>query len=106
VTNSGVWVRNEASGTLSRIDPGTNTVSATIDVQAAYGRAGLDAIAATPSEIWLSGIKLQRVDPRSATMTGSVDVTGISLAYGYGSLWVTDILGRVLRIDPQRVDSG
>ena len=106
VTSTGVWVRNEASGTLSRIDPDNNTVSATVDVQAAYGRAGLDAIAATPSAIWLSGIKVQRVDPTSATLTGNVDVTGISLAYGYGSLWVTDILGRVLRIDTARLDNG
>jgi len=97
-----VWVRNEGIATLTRIDPQTNAIVSTVDVAAFYGRDGVDAIAITPSGIWLSGLSLQRIDPVSGKPGGTLAQTGITLAHGNGSLWVTDILGRVLRIDPQR----
>ena len=102
VANGAVWVRNEGIGTLSRIDPATNTVTTTLDVNTFNGRSGQDAIAMTPSGVWLSGLSLQRIDPMTGKPVGTLHQTGITLAYGSGSLWVTDILGRILRIDPQR----
>ncbi|TMG37227.1 MAG: hypothetical protein E6H92_08660 [Chloroflexi bacterium] len=95
-----VWVRNEGNGTLSRIDPKTNRVVATLDIDAFYGRDGLDAIAVTPSALFLSGLSLQRVDPITNRVTRLSSETAITLAYGMGSLWLTDITGRILRIDP------
>ena len=99
VSRDGVWVRNEGTGSLSRIDPSTNTVVSTTDVSAFYGRDGQDAIAVTPSGIWLSGIRLQNIDPDSNRVVRTIDQSGITLAYGYGSLWVTDVVGHILRID-------
>jgi DNA-binding beta-propeller fold protein YncE len=102
VSNGAVWVRNEGIGTLSRIDPATNTVATTFDVNTFNGRSGQDAIAVAPSGMWLAGISLQEVDPGTNRVARTIDQAGITLGYGYGSLWVTDILGRILRIDPQR----
>jgi len=101
-TTDQVWTRNEGDGSVARIDPHSNRVVASIDVDAFYGRDGQDAIAVTPSGVWFTGIKLQRIDPKTNRLARKVDETGITLAYGYGSLWVTDIVGRVLRIDPAR----
>lgn len=106
VTPDAVWVRNEASGTLARIDPTSNQVVATIDIGAFDGRAGLDAMAVTPSSIWLTGVNLQRVDTRTTTTSGTVDLNAYTMGSGYGSLWVTDVRGRILRIDPQRAGAG
>jgi YVTN family beta-propeller protein len=97
-----VWTRNEGDGSVARIDPRADRVVATIDVDAFYGRDGQDAIALTPSGVWFTGIKLQRIDPNTNRVGPNLDETGITLAYGYGSLWVTDIVGRVLRIDAGR----
>jgi YVTN family beta-propeller protein len=101
-TSKAVWVRNEQSGTLSRIDPQTNQVVATIDVGAFDGRAGLDAMALTSSSVWLSGTRLQRIDSGATAVSGTLDVAAFTLGSGFGSLWVTDVQGRILRIDPQR----
>ena len=102
VANGAVWVRNEGIGTLSRIDPTTNTVAATLDVNTFNGRSGQDAIAVAPSGIWLGGITVEAIDPASNRVVKTIDQPGLTLAYGYGSLWVTDTSGRILRIDPQR----
>jgi DNA-binding beta-propeller fold protein YncE len=102
VANRAVWVRNEGIGTLSRIDPATNTVAATLDVNSFNGRSGQDAIAVSPSGMWLGGVSLEEIDPETNRISKTIDQDSITLAYGYGSLWVTDMLGRVLRIDPQR----
>jgi DNA-binding beta-propeller fold protein YncE len=103
VSKGAVWVRNEGIGTLSKIDPATNTVASTLDVNTFNGRSGQDAIAVAPSGIWLAGITLEEIDPGLNRVVKTIDQAGITLAYGDGSLWVTDILGRILRIDPQRV---
>ncbi|TMG15319.1 MAG: hypothetical protein E6I01_07725 [Chloroflexi bacterium] len=101
-----IWIRNEGDGTVARIDTRTNMVVGTIDVDTFYGRDGQDAIGVTPSAIWLSGISLQRIDPSTGRVVRSVDQGGITLAVGFGSLWVTDVVGRILRLDPQRLRSG
>jgi len=95
-----VWVRNEGIATLTRIDPRTNAVVSTVDVDAFYGRDGVDAIAIAPSGIWLSGLSLQRIDAATGKPAAKLSQTGITLDYGYGALWVTDILGRILRVSP------
>jgi hypothetical protein len=52
--------------------------------------------------MWLGGVSIQEIDPVTNRISKTIDQDSITLAYGYGSLWVTDMLGRVLRIDPQR----
>ena len=98
-----VWVRNEGIATLTRIDPRTNAVVSTVDVDAFYGRDGVDAIAIAPSGVWLSGLSLQRINAVTGKPAAKLPQSGITLAYGYGSLWVTDILGRILRVNPASV---
>lgn len=102
LANGFVWVRNEGIGTMTKIDPTSNTVAATVDVNTFNGRSGQDALAVAPSGIWLGGVTLQDIDPRTDQPVRTIDQPGITLAYGYGSLWVTDIRGHVLRIDPTR----
>jgi DNA-binding beta-propeller fold protein YncE len=102
VANGAVWVRNEGIGTLTKIDPATNTVTATVDVNTFNGRSGQDAIAVSPSGMWIGGVTLQEIDPRTDRPVRTIDQPGITVGYGYGSLWVTDIRGHVLRIDPTR----
>jgi len=98
-----VWVRNEGIATLTRIDPRTNAVVSTVDVDAFYGRDGVDAIAVAPSGVWLSGLSLQRINAVTGKPAARLSLTGITLTYGYGSLWITDILGRILRVNPASV---
>jgi DNA-binding beta-propeller fold protein YncE len=100
--NGAVWVRNEGIGTLSRIDPTRNTVAATLDVNTFNGRSGQDALAVSPAGIWLGGVSVEEIDPATNRVAKSIDQDSITLAYGYGSLWVTDTRGRIVRIDPQR----
>jgi len=106
VSNGAVWVRNEGIGTMSRIDPTSNTVAATLDVNTFNGRSGQDAIAVSPSGLWLGGVRLEEIDPRTNRDAQTIDQPGIALAYGDGSLWVTDIVGHVLRIDPRQAGGG
>jgi YVTN family beta-propeller protein len=101
VANGAVWVRNEGIGTMSKIDPASNTVTMTLDVNTFNGRSGQDALAVAPTGIWLGGVSVEAIDPASSRVARTIDQPGITLAYGYGSLWVTDMLGHVLRIDPQ-----
>lgn len=105
VANGAVWVRNEGIGTLSRIDPASNTVVATLDVNTFNGRSGQDALAVAPSGIWLGGVTVEAIEPASNRVVSTIDEPGITLAYGYSSLWVTDMSGRILRIDPQRASA-
>jgi len=86
-----------ACGTATPIE--ADPVLATITVGA---RAGTPATAG----VRLSGVSLQRIDPVTNRVVRAVDQGGITMAAGFGSLWVTDVLGRILRIDPQRLPSG
>jgi DNA-binding beta-propeller fold protein YncE len=104
-TGDQLWVRNEGDGSAARIDARTNSVVATIDIDSFYGRDGQDAMAVTPAGVWLSGIALQRIDPATNTVSRIRDQGGITLASGFGSLWLTDIAGHVLRIDPRLLPS-
>jgi hypothetical protein len=76
-------------------------VAATVDVNGFNGRSGQDAIAVSPTGIWLGGVTVEEIDPGTNRVVKTIDQPGITLAYGYGSLWVTDMLGRVVRVDPQ-----
>jgi hypothetical protein len=72
---------------------------ATIDVGSFYGRDGLDGMAVTASGIWISGLQLERIDPSRNQVVERRAQTGITLAFGEGSLWVTDMLNRIARLD-------
>ncbi len=101
-----IWVTNYDDGTVSRIDPLTNTVSATITVGGApFG------VAAGFGSIWVGNEadgKVARIDPVTNTVTTSIPTLGVpkGIAVGAGSVWVTNYGtegvadGVLSRIDP------
>ena len=64
------------------------------------GRDGQDHLAVLAGVLWVCGISLQRIDPQTNRVSGTVDVNTTSVSTGFGSLWVTDIFGRIERITP------
>ena len=99
-----VWVTNHASGSVSRIDPVTNEVVATIVV--GPGPAG---VAAGEGAVWVAILgdrSLARVDPATNRVDRRISV-GLAVSWqpefvavGEGSVWVTTRQGFVARIDP------
>jgi DNA-binding beta-propeller fold protein YncE len=108
-----VWVTN-SNGTVSRIDPGTNRVVATIPLPRAGPRP--EAIAAGAGMVWVaaSAGMVWRIDPARNQVVGKVD-TGrllykpISLAVQDDAVWVVCCAnatpgrhpdGKLIRLDP------
>ncbi|HET9849808.1 MAG TPA: hypothetical protein VFR68_14785 [Candidatus Dormibacteraeota bacterium] len=105
----GVWVRNEwneGPGTVSRIDPLTNRVVATIAVGPNAGRDGLDGIALGDGLVWVSGIYLEGIDPATNKVVIRRFHQTNALAFGAGAIWATDLEGTVSRIEPPARVSG
>jgi streptogramin lyase len=98
-----LWVPACGDQSISRIDPKTLKVTASIPTGAADVRG---SIAATPDSIWLltdSKSTLSRIDPDQDAVVGEMRVpTGCgSLAYGESALWLTcPNENKVLRINP------
>ena len=98
-----VWVGAAGGGTISRIDPATNQVVATIhtgenacDPQFAFGSVW--AASDEAGAIW-------RIDPATNTVADRLSVPlgpddYFSLVFAYDSVWAIDDTGDVLRIDP------
>lgn len=96
-----IWVASDQKGVVSRVDPATNRVKATIAVNAGvhYLAFGFGSLWAVSSE---SG-SIQRIDPRtnSVTKTTLLGKTPGFLAAGEGAVWVQEQGdGTVARIDP------
>ena len=83
-----VWVANDGSGTLARIDPATNRVTRRLKL-----RPGLFSVTHGFGALWAVNYKtstLARVDPRSGRVR-SVRVGGVpfDVAAAFGRVWVT-----------------
>lgn len=97
-----IWVPSDAEGKISRIDPATNEVTATIDVVPGtfFLAFGFDALWAVSSDEQT----LQRIDPATNAVVGSVELgkqPGF-LAAGEGGVWVQEQGdGTVARVDPE-----
>jgi YVTN family beta-propeller protein len=97
-----IWVTDGNSGVVTRIDPTTNTVVATIDT-------GLDAsnvIVVAQSGVWVAnfGYGVVRIDPNTNEPSRIIDETN-NLIFGIveldGSIWVAHSQkDEVVRIDP------
>jgi virginiamycin B lyase len=109
VGEGGVWTLNRGDGsgpgpvTVSRVDPKTNKVVATI----AVGDLGTPAeIAAGEGSVWISapGVPITRIDPRTnravQRFTGE---GGGAILVAHGSLWVAAGLQKTWRLDPALV---
>ena len=100
-SDGAVWVANAAQGTVSHIDPATNTVAATIRV----GRNPV-RLAAGFGSIWIANQTEQtvsRLDVRTGQLQATIPVTGHvsadDLAVGAGAVWVKSG-ARLWRLDP------
>ena len=97
-----VWVSNEQASTLTRIDPSTSAITATISLPGPPEDV-LFAAGAVWASLATSGTVV-RVDPATSEIA-AIPVRGNPsiLAFGNGSLWATDPANRsVVRIDPAR----
>jgi YVTN family beta-propeller protein len=100
VSQDAVWVANAAQGTVSRIDPATNTVTKTIQV----GRNPIRLVAGFGS-IWVANHTEQtitRIDAGNGQPLATIPTPtqpATQLAVGAGSVWA--LAGySLLRIDP------
>src|SRR5439155_10504183 len=96
-----VWVTKNGDGTVSRIDPATNTVSAPVRVG-----NGPTGVAVAPNGVWVANNldgTVSRIDPGTATVA-EADPVGdgpLGVALGGGAVWVTNEFdGTVTRLDP------
>ena len=96
-----VWVKNHADQTVSRIDPATNTVTATIPI----GAGAFGYLAAGEGSVWATNNDantVSRIDPRSNAVVATIPVgeNPQGIAVGSGSVWVANHrAGSVSRID-------
>ncbi len=103
LTHDAVWAINP-DGTVSRIDPRTNRLAATIRNVAA------ENIAAGDGEVWITeGTNIAEIDPSLNVVSRRIEVAADTLSeltIGAGAVWVTDPFGgKVWRIEvePKRV---
>ena len=94
-----LWVSNNGDGTVSRIDPATGAVTATVAV------GGMPAgISAGDGAIWVGNFGnslLTRIDPTTNAVAASIDVGGQPLGPAVasdGAVWVSNFDGSMERI--------
>lgn len=99
IDEHGVWVTHDAgAGTVTLIDPGSNTVLSTVD-----GVGTGTGIAAGGGYIWVSttNIGITRIDPQTYQTTPVIELPGeanYGIAYGGDELWVTSRSGWIYRV--------
>ena len=99
-----VWVASDNKGVVSRIDPASDTVIATVTVDPGtwYLAYGYDAVWAVSAEKQ----SVQKIDPKTNTVIGKAALgkePGF-LAAGEGGVWVQEQGdGTLARIDPESV---
>ena len=93
VDESGVWVANNDDGTVSRIDPATEEVVATIEI----GPIGLsDVVVAGDGSVWVAAFEdglVYRIDPEANEVASdpvSVGASAWRMAAGEGAVWSVD----------------
>src|SRR5262245_46205510 len=101
-----VWISNQAKNSISRIDPASNKVVATVKV----GRAPCSGLAVGFGAVWVPSrgdARVDRVDAATNKVVAQIatpvgDSEG-GIAAGEGGVWmVADEAGTLLHIDPQR----
>jgi YVTN family beta-propeller protein len=109
VTNGfgSIWVSNGPSQTVTRIDPATNAVTATIPVP-----TPASVLAVGAGAVWVTSVPantVTRIDPSSNSATGTISLAPagdgpVGITVAYGSVWVADHDGQpttsVAKIDP------
>lgn len=96
-----IWVASDATGLIARVDPASNSVTASVKVNpgSVYLAFGFDALWAVSA----AGQTVQKVDPvtNAVVKTTALGRTPGFLAAGEGGVWVQEQGdGTVARIDP------
>ena len=100
--DSGLWVTGGAcADAVARIDPRARRLASKlyephpVGLALAFGSAWVAV---------LDSANVDQIDPRTGRLVARLHVGGkpIRLAVGFGSVWVNDDNGSVLRIQPQR----
>ena len=98
-----VWVADGNDGTVTRIDPVAAQVQRKLQLAApdALGPNTVFFVATDNRYVWASlGDRLLRIDPATNRVTGRLVVGApTTLTTGGGSVWVTTVSERLLRID-------
>ncbi len=101
LSEDAVWVANEGDGTLSRIDPATNLVTATYPI----AEKNFLRITTHQGQVWAAACLddvVRAIDPASGAITGEVEIDECwNIASGGGSIWVPVGERTILRIHPK-----
>ena len=103
-----VWTLNQGDGSVSRIDPKTNKVVATIEVGVPGGGG---EIAVGEGSLWVTAFQfpLSRIDPATNTVAQQFfGEGGDAVRVGLGSVWLSNLEGRqrlAPRSTPDRGDA-
>jgi len=105
-SDTAIWVRNGATGTLVRIAPTTNTIVATIPV--GHGEGG---VALGNGAVWVVNSvegTVSRIDPQTNQVTATITLTSQgsevvqAIAVSPDAVWVTQFgQNALVRIDPR-----
>jgi YVTN family beta-propeller protein len=105
--DTAVWVHDATDGIVSRIDPSTNAVVATIPVDQGVVDKEFGGIAIGEGAVWVAdgeGGRLTRIDPQSNRVVATIPLASgsVSVAAGPGAVWVNNINRKtVTQVDPQ-----
>jgi YVTN family beta-propeller protein len=98
---TGVWSAACGAGVVARVNARTNELTASVtEVQP----VGLEVAFGS---VWVADSgsgNVDQIDPRTGRLVARLHVSGLIVRLGaaFGSIWVNDDFGRVLRIKPQR----
>jgi hypothetical protein len=96
-----VWVRNEeyeGNSSVSRLDPRSGSVIATVSVGPDAGRDGLDGLGVSRDGVWVAGLRVQKIDPSKNEVVLSDSHTENAVTVAGGSVWGVDVGYSVTRI--------
>ena len=93
-TDDAVWVADAQANTVTRVDPATNRVVATIPV----GRAPADGVVGPDGLVWIpiqGDGTVARIDPETNRVAGSIRVGKIPFVArrAFGDMWISNFGG-------------
>jgi virginiamycin B lyase len=100
-----VWVGDWNDGTVTRVDPATNTVVWRVTLNTALGQGSPVGVAAGGGSVWAadnSSDEVWRLDPATGAVLGTAHVGDAHefVGFGEGSVWVSSENGTVGQLDP------
>jgi len=105
VGEGAVWVGNWTDGTVTRVDPATNTVVWRVTLNTSFGEASPVGVAAGGGSVWAadnSSDEVWRLDPATGAVLGTAHVGDAHefVGFGEGGVWVSSENGTVGQLDP------